>query len=42
MANNMFLLIGPLALALGAVLLVAAALHDVAARTIPNGVSTAA
>ena len=41
MANNMFLLIGPLALALGAVLLVAAALHDVAARTIPNGVPLA-
>jgi prepilin peptidase CpaA len=41
MANNPFLLIGPLALALGAVLLVAAALHDVAARTIPNWVSLA-
>jgi prepilin peptidase CpaA len=39
MANNMFLLIGQLASALGAVLLVAGALHDVAARTIPNWVS---
>ncbi len=41
MANNPFLLIGPVALAIGAVLLVAAALHDVAARTIPNWVSLA-
>src|SRR5579871_4302122 len=41
MANEMFLLVAPLALALGAMLLVVAALHDVAARTIPNWVSLA-
>ena len=39
MVNNSILLIGQLVSALGAVLLIAAALHDVAARTIPNWVS---
>lgn len=38
MANDVFLLIGETANGLGAVLLLAAALHDVAARTIPNWV----
>ncbi len=37
--NHPLLLIGQLASALGAVLLIAGALHDVAARTIPNWVS---
>jgi len=41
MANNVLTLVGQTALAMGAILLVAAALHDVAARTIPNWVSLA-
>jgi prepilin peptidase CpaA len=41
MANSSLLLVGQVALVLGAILLVAAALHDVAARTIPNWVSLA-
>jgi prepilin peptidase CpaA len=39
MANNTLLLIGEMAAVLGTALLVAAALHDVAARTIPNWMS---
>jgi len=39
MANNPFLLVGHLASAVGALLLIVGALHDVAARTIPNWVS---
>jgi prepilin peptidase CpaA len=39
MANGSLMLIGQMALVVGGVLLVAAALHDVAARTIPNWVS---
>jgi len=38
-ANDLLTLVGHLALVLGGILLVAAALHDVAARTIPNWVS---
>jgi prepilin peptidase CpaA len=39
MANDVLTLVGQTALVLGGILLVAAALHDVAARTIPNWVS---
>ena len=41
MTANLLLLTGQIALVLGGILLVAAALHDVAARTIPNWVSLA-
>ncbi len=39
MANGSLILVGQIAVVLGGILLVAAALHDVAARTIPNSVS---
>jgi len=39
MANNLLAVLGQMAAVAGAILLVAAALHDVAARTIPNWVS---